>query len=158
MLANSTSNAADQPFVGHLCLSMQHKLRLLRDFWALALVPVAFAAFAVWNGGVVVGDKDHHQAAPHLVQPLYFVLFSAVALYPIHLSPHRWAITGNPCLARPHSVVHFWVLLNDSCHSVQPSIWPHALAHMQPGPYTWMALKTFCGMMRLTCARTPEAG
>lgn len=69
---------------------MQHKVRLLKELWSLGLVPAAFAAFVLWNGGIVVGDKDNHQPAVHLVQPLYFVFFSACALAPVHWDLGRW--------------------------------------------------------------------
>ncbi|KAK9789925.1 hypothetical protein WJX73_006242 [Symbiochloris irregularis] len=67
----------------------QHKGGLLLEVGPLASVPLAFAAFVVWNGGVVVGDKGNHQASPHLMQPLYFVLFCALALYPIFWNPRK---------------------------------------------------------------------
>ena len=69
--------------------ALQRKWRLVRDLWSLALVPVAFAAFVVWNGSIVVGDKMNHQPAVHFAQPLYFVLFSAMALAPMHFTPRR---------------------------------------------------------------------
>ena len=65
------------------------KYVLLADLWALILVPLIFAAFVVWNGGIVLGDKTAHTPVKHLMQPLYFVLFTAVALAPFHFSPAR---------------------------------------------------------------------
>lgn len=62
---------------------------LLADLWALILVPLIFAAFVVWNGGIVLGDKAAHTPVKHLMQPLYFVLFTAIALAPFHFSPAR---------------------------------------------------------------------
>ncbi len=62
---------------------------LLVDLWALILVPLVFAAFVMWNGGIVLGDKAAHTPAKHLMQPLYFVLFTAIALAPFHFSPAR---------------------------------------------------------------------
>jgi alpha-1,2-glucosyltransferase len=49
---------------------------LLTRLWPLAAVPAAFAAFAVVNGGIVVGDKAAHAPARHLVQPLYFAAYA----------------------------------------------------------------------------------
>lgn len=78
----------------------QRKLSLLRDLWSLALVPAAFAAFVLWNGGIVVGDKANHEPAVHFMQPLYFMLFSAVALGPLHFGHKRlelalrWLLLG----------------------------------------------------------------
>ena len=68
------------------------KWQLLHDMWALLLVPVAFAAFVVWNGGIVVGDKAAHAPVRHLMQPLYFVLFCSLALAPFHFSPSRYVV------------------------------------------------------------------
>ncbi|DBA70178.1 TPA: hypothetical protein ACH3X2_012222 [Trebouxia sp. C0005] len=67
----------------------QMKWVLLADLWALILVPLIFAAFVVWNGGIVLGDKAAHTPVRHLMQPLYFVLFIAIALGPFHFSPAR---------------------------------------------------------------------
>lgn len=72
-----------------LTAAWQARQRLLSDLWPVLLVPVCFAAFVVWNGGVVVGDKAAHAPAKHLMQPLYFALFAAAALGPFHFSPFR---------------------------------------------------------------------
>lgn len=55
----------------------------------MLLVPVCFAAFVVWNGGIVLGDKAAHAPVKHLMQPLYFALFAAAALAPFHFSLFR---------------------------------------------------------------------
>ncbi|KAH0543446.1 hypothetical protein FGG08_002211 [Glutinoglossum americanum] len=51
----------------------------------LALL-IAFGAFTIWNGGVVLGDKSNHVASLHLSQMLYiwpyFMFFSFPAVYP----------------------------------------------------------------------------
>ena len=67
----------------------QIKWSLLSDLWTLILVPVFFAAFVIWNGGIVLGDKAAHAPVKHFTQPLYFVLFAAIALGPLHFSPAR---------------------------------------------------------------------
>ena len=67
----------------------QLKWQLLSDLWALFLIPLIFAAFVIWNGGIVVGDKAAHKAVKHLMQPLYFVLFTTGALSAYHFSPGR---------------------------------------------------------------------
>lgn len=72
-----------------LTAAWQAKWRLLSDLWPMLLVPAWFAAFVVWNGGIVVGDKAAHAPVKHLMQPLYFALFAAVALGPFHFSPSR---------------------------------------------------------------------
>lgn len=71
------------------------KWQLLQDMWVLLLVPVAFAAFVVWNGGIVLGDKAAHAPVRHLMQPLYFVLFCSMALAPFHFSPSRYVVAFN---------------------------------------------------------------
>ena len=65
------------------------KARLAGRLWPLAAVPAAFAAFVVRNGGVVVGDRSAHAPVKHLMQPLYFVGFAALALAPVLLRPAR---------------------------------------------------------------------
>ena len=60
---------------------------LLARLWALALVSICFAIFVVVNGGIVVGDRANHTPQLHLVQPLYFVLFTTGFLPQIFWQP-----------------------------------------------------------------------
>eukprot|EP00887_Chlorella_sp_A99_P002315 scaffold10.g2315.t1 len=60
---------------------------LAAALWPLAAVVAAFAGFVVWNGGVVVGDRAHHEAVRHLAQPLYFSLYVTAALAPAFWTP-----------------------------------------------------------------------
>ena len=69
------------------------KWQLLSDLLPVLLVPLCFAAFVVWNGGIVVGDKAAHAPVKHLMQPLYFALFANVALGQFFFGPSRWAQT-----------------------------------------------------------------
>ncbi|KAI0478418.1 DIE2/ALG10 family-domain-containing protein [Xylariaceae sp. FL0804] len=60
---------------------------VLRKFaWPHGFTLALFAAFVVWNGGVVLGDKSNHVATLHLAQMLYiwplFAFFSAPLLLP----------------------------------------------------------------------------
>jgi alpha-1,2-glucosyltransferase len=61
--------------------------QLLLDLWPQLLLLASFAGFMVWNGGVVLGDKDNHVATVHLAQMLYiwpaFVFFSWPVLLPL---------------------------------------------------------------------------
>ncbi len=57
-------------------------------------MPLLFAAFVVWNGGIVLGDKAAHAPVKHLMQPLYFVFFTAIALGPFHFSPSRYGVNA----------------------------------------------------------------
>ena len=52
-------------------------------------MPAAFAGFVAVNGGIVVGDRAHHAPVAHWAQPLYAVLFTAVAFAPMHFHPRR---------------------------------------------------------------------
>lgn len=69
--------------------------QLLLDLWPQIFLILTFAAFVVWNGGVVLGDKDNHIATIHLPQMLYIwpfiVFFSWPVLLPqlSHLSAFR---------------------------------------------------------------------
>jgi DIE2/ALG10 family len=69
---------------------VQLRWRLLRRLAPLAAVPAAFVAFLLVNGGVVIGDHSMHEPVLHLVHPLHFVLFAAVALAPAAFSPSRF--------------------------------------------------------------------
>ncbi|RCI10482.1 hypothetical protein L249_4457 [Ophiocordyceps polyrhachis-furcata BCC 54312] len=61
-------------------------VRVLRQIWPYVTVLGAFAAFVVWNGGVVLGDKSNHVATIHFAQLLYiwplFAFFSWPLLLP----------------------------------------------------------------------------
>lgn len=72
---------------------MQRKRELAAKLWSLALVPAGFAAFVAANGGVVIGDRANHAPAAHWAQPLYALLFTAVAFAPMHLHPRRCVCT-----------------------------------------------------------------
>lgn len=47
-----------------------------------APVFLGFAAFLVWNGGIVLGDKTNHVPVLHFPQLLYFVVFSTAFGWP----------------------------------------------------------------------------
>ncbi|KAK3934663.1 DIE2/ALG10 family-domain-containing protein [Diplogelasinospora grovesii] len=61
-------------------------VRMLKQVWPQITLLGLFAAFVVWNGGVVLGDKSNHVATIHLAQMLYiwpfFAFFSAPLLLP----------------------------------------------------------------------------
>lgn len=60
---------------------------LLHLLWPLLSVVFTFAAFVVYNGGIVVGDKDNHVPVRHFMQPLYFVLYCTICLAPAYWTP-----------------------------------------------------------------------
>ncbi|XP_077239075.1 dol-P-Glc:Glc(2)Man(9)GlcNAc(2)-PP-Dol alpha-1,2-glucosyltransferase-like [Tasmannia lanceolata] len=62
------------------------KWRILVDFAPFLVVLLAFVAFVLWNGGVVLGAKEAHVVSPHFAQIMYFGLVSAAAMAPVHFS------------------------------------------------------------------------
>ncbi|CAG0916382.1 unnamed protein product [Notodromas monacha] len=54
----------------------------------------AFVAFAIWNGGIVVGDKEAHTLTLHTPQILYFALFTSAMTWPILLPELRLFLVG----------------------------------------------------------------
>ncbi|OBZ79247.1 Dol-P-Glc:Glc(2)Man(9)GlcNAc(2)-PP-Dol alpha-1,2-glucosyltransferase [Grifola frondosa] len=59
---------------------------ILPSFVPYSLVVTAFAAFVVWNGGIVLGDKSNHVPAFHVPQLYYFVGFATAFGWPALLS------------------------------------------------------------------------
>ena len=53
-----------------------HFFKLLKCLWAYGFVVVIFAAFVVWNGGIVVGDRSQHKACLNFPQVFYLLLFT----------------------------------------------------------------------------------
>ncbi|PWN31453.1 uncharacterized protein FA14DRAFT_151418 [Meira miltonrushii] len=51
---------------------------------AMPYIPVfgASAAFILYNGSIVLGDKEHHQVSTHWVQPFYFAAFASFFAWP----------------------------------------------------------------------------
>ncbi|RKP06416.1 alpha-2-glucosyltransferase Alg10 [Thamnocephalis sphaerospora] len=57
-------------------LVFAHPLAVVRTALPYALVLASFAAFIVWNGGIVLGDKSNHVAVTHIPQLFYFICFA----------------------------------------------------------------------------------
>ena len=106
-----TPQALPQQLLRAINSAWQLKLSLLSDLWALILVPLLFAAFVVWNQGIVLGDKAAHVPVKHLMQPMYFLLFTAIALGPFHFSPLRCTV----CAGSPFGLEHACAGV-DACH------------------------------------------
>jgi alpha-1,2-glucosyltransferase len=74
---------ADLPLWQELLLVLQQlwlqRWLLLQRYWLLLLLPALFAAFVVWNKGITLGDREAHAPVLHLMQPLYFSLFTLLA-------------------------------------------------------------------------------
>lgn len=70
-----------------LSLKFWHlKWNVLVTFFPYLLVLVAFGAFVVLNGGIVLGAKEAHVVSPHFAQLMYFGLAAAAALAPVHFT------------------------------------------------------------------------
>lgn len=65
--------------------------KLLLALWPYLALIAAFAAFILWNGGVVLGDKSNHIATLHIPQMLYIWPYFAFFSWPI-LLPYLSAI------------------------------------------------------------------
>lgn len=72
---------------------VQNLLQLAPVLSGYAVVLLAFAAFVVLNGGIVVGDRSAHEVARHWAQPCYFAAFAAASLF-------AWLPTGWKSLRR----------------------------------------------------------
>lgn len=77
----------------HLVKLMWLKRRLVVwNFAPLLAVIFTFFSFVLYNGGIVVGDKEAHRLSLHFPQLLYFGLATAAMLSPLYLAPRRaWA-------------------------------------------------------------------
>ncbi|KAL9110616.1 MAG: hypothetical protein Q9227_004793 [Pyrenula ochraceoflavens] len=62
-------------------------LDLLPTMWPYLTLLASFAAFVLWNGGVVLGDKDNHIASIHVPQMLYIWPYIIFFSWPLVL-PH----------------------------------------------------------------------
>ncbi|PKA61908.1 alpha-1,2-glucosyltransferase [Apostasia shenzhenica] len=62
------------------------KWKVLVTFFPYIIVLVAFLAFVILNGGIVLGAKEAHVVSPHFAQMLYFGLAAALALAPAHFN------------------------------------------------------------------------
>lgn len=60
-------------------------LLLLPKLLPYATLLLGFAAFILWNGGVVLGDKSNHVASLHLPQMLYLWVYFAFFSFPAML-------------------------------------------------------------------------
>jgi alpha-1,2-glucosyltransferase len=87
-----------------LDLAWQQFWQLFSEYCLLLLLPVVFCIFVVINGGITLGDKAAHAPTSHLMQPLYFGLFTLIGAWPLLLQPVvltrlRNAISSAPVLS-----------------------------------------------------------
>ena len=61
---------------------LTHLPTLTLCLWPYLTVVLAFLAFVVKNGSIVVNDKSHHQASFHMPQLFYFVVFACAMAAP----------------------------------------------------------------------------
>ncbi|XP_023739100.1 dol-P-Glc:Glc(2)Man(9)GlcNAc(2)-PP-Dol alpha-1,2-glucosyltransferase [Lactuca sativa] len=62
------------------------KFELFVSFSPFFALLLAFAAFVVWNGSIVLGAKEAHTVSPHFAQLLYYGLVSSCFMAPIHFT------------------------------------------------------------------------
>ncbi|WOL08428.1 hypothetical protein Cni_G17181 [Canna indica] len=62
------------------------KWKVIIAFLPFLLILLAFVAFVIWNGSIVLGAKEAHAASPHFTQMLYFGLCSVAAFVPVHFT------------------------------------------------------------------------
>ncbi|XP_024372620.1 dol-P-Glc:Glc(2)Man(9)GlcNAc(2)-PP-Dol alpha-1,2-glucosyltransferase [Physcomitrium patens] len=91
-------------------LAWAERTMILQNFSPLIAVILAFFAFVLHNGGIVVGAKDAHKVSPHFAQICYFGLVTAAALAPVHFWPHRIYDAARQLHKR-----HVWVFALGGC-------------------------------------------
>lgn len=67
-------------------MSLKNLRMLFLLTWPYVLLLLAFFAFVVVNGGIVVGDRSSHEACLHFPQLFYFFSFTAFFSFPHLLS------------------------------------------------------------------------
>lgn len=85
--------------------------QLLVDLWPQISLIISFAAFILWNGGVVLGDKDNHIATIHLPQMLYIWPFIVFFSWPVLLPQLAQPSNFRRRLPRPATALGFIVLM-----------------------------------------------
>lgn len=94
----------------------------IQMFWLHILSVVAFALFVLHNGGIVLGDKEHHVPVSHWAQPFYFYTFLVISTAPLWLharyrAPGLVTGIGIVCLAflavRMGTLVHPFILADN---------------------------------------------
>lgn len=78
--------------LGILLATWHLKWELFVSFSPFFALLLAFAAFVVWNGSIVLGAKEAHTVSPHFAQLLYFGLVSACFMAPVHFNPSQATI------------------------------------------------------------------
>ncbi|CAI9264810.1 unnamed protein product [Lactuca saligna] len=71
------------------------KFELFVSFSPFFALLLAFAAFVVWNGSIVLGAKEAHTVSPHFAQLLYYGLVSSCFMAPMHFTTTQVTILAN---------------------------------------------------------------
>lgn len=71
------------------CMSFKNLSVLMLLTWPYILLVLAFCAFVVVNGGIVIGDRSNHEACLHIPQLFYFFSFTVFFSFPHLLSPTK---------------------------------------------------------------------
>jgi len=86
-LAEKESGAHGATFFTECILLLRYMIGntagLMRRFWLHVVSVAAFLGFVVSNGGIVLGDKDHHIPVNHWMQPFYFYTFLVISTLPL---------------------------------------------------------------------------
>ncbi|XP_021289075.1 dol-P-Glc:Glc(2)Man(9)GlcNAc(2)-PP-Dol alpha-1,2-glucosyltransferase [Herrania umbratica] len=86
-----------------VCTAWRIKWELLVSFSPFFFVLLAFVAFLICNGSVVLGAKEAHTVSPHFAQIMYFSAVSALFAAPLHFTIGRaldlfWSFWKNTLL------------------------------------------------------------
>ncbi|KAD1332622.1 hypothetical protein E3N88_43000 [Mikania micrantha] len=99
---------------GILLVLWHLKWELLVSFSPFVALLLAFAAFVVWNGSIVLGAKEAHTVSPHFAQLLYFSLLSCF-MAPVHFSKSHVASLAQSFLkSRPLNIL-LWLSVTIIC-------------------------------------------
>lgn len=94
---------------------------MLQSLAPFIIIAASFATFIIWNGGVVLGDKNNHVATLHLPQMLYiwpyFTFFSWPLIYPYLITLPFGFIALLPNFATLESMLMF------NRRGVTPPLW-----------------------------------
>ncbi|MFS8025527.1 putative dolichyl-P-Glc:Glc(2)Man(9)GlcNAc(2)-PP-dolichol alpha-1,2-glucosyltransferase [Helianthus anomalus] len=94
-----------------ILVSWHLKWELLVSFGPFLALLLAFAAFVVWNGSIVLGAKEAHTVSPHFAQLFYYSLVSCCFMAPMHFSKSQAAsLTRSFLKNRPLNLL-LWLLV-----------------------------------------------
>lgn len=140
--ASSSSSAAAETLYARQYAHrvLQALPQLLTTYAPYLLLAVAFAAFLVWNGGIVVGDRTAHTAGLHTAQLLYLVAFVAGLDAPALLDASG-ALLARLRRRRPRALLLFAALTALAYVSVTRWAAPHAYLLADNRHYTFYLWK-----------------